>query len=82
MNTDKLKELAMNDNGFVFDPGSGSSYTVNETGLRILKHLAQGLSKSEIKDKIQGEYEISEDHFNSDFEHYVLMLESLDLIDF
>ncbi|MDP2173788.1 MAG: PqqD family protein [Candidatus Cloacimonadaceae bacterium] len=82
MNTDKLKDLAMNDNGFVFDPGSGSSYTVNETGLKILKYLSQGLGKSEIRTKILDEYEISEDHFNSDFEHYVLMLESLDLIDF
>jgi len=27
-------------------------------------------------------YEVSEDNFNSDFEHYMLMLESLDMIEF
>ena len=29
MNTDKMKNLAVNDNGFVFDPSSGYSYSVN-----------------------------------------------------
>lgn len=35
-----LKRLALSENGFVFDPASGQSFTVNETGLAVLR-LAQ-----------------------------------------
>ncbi len=34
------KRLALSESGFVFDPVSGQSFSVNETGLVIL-HLAQ-----------------------------------------
>ncbi|MCX7068986.1 MAG: PqqD family protein [Methylococcales bacterium] len=34
------KRLAISESGFVFDPVSGQSFSVNETGLVIL-HLAQ-----------------------------------------
>jgi hypothetical protein len=81
METSKLQNLAMNDNGFVFDPNSGYSYTSNETGILIMKLLAQGKDKAQILEAIQAEYEISEDHFSSDFDHYMLMLEALDLVE-
>lgn len=31
--------LALSDNGFVFDPVTGNSFTVNSTGLIILRRL-------------------------------------------
>jgi hypothetical protein len=34
------KRLAVSESGFVFDPVSGQSFSVNETGLVVL-HLAQ-----------------------------------------
>ena len=34
------KRLALSESGFVFDPVSGQSFTVNETGLSVLR-LAQ-----------------------------------------
>lgn len=81
MNTDKVKSLAMNDNGFIFDPASGYSYSANETGLFILKLLSSGLGKDEVVAKLTEEYEVREDDCSSDLEHYFLMLETLDLIE-
>lgn len=72
----------MNDNGFIFDPASGYSYTSNETGLYIMKLLAQGKDKEAICQQFMADYEVSEDNFNSDFEHYMLMLEALALVEF
>jgi len=72
----------MNDNGFIFDPNSGYSYTSNETGLYIMKLLAQGKDKDGICRLFCEEYDVSEDNFNSDYEHYMLMLEALALVDF
>ena len=34
-----LRRLAISESGFVFDPMSGHHFTVNETGLEILRHL-------------------------------------------
>ena len=82
MDYNELTNLAMNDNGFIFDPASGYSYTSNETGLYIMKLLAQGLDRDAICQEFMAEYEVSEDNFNSDFEHYMLMLEALALVEF
>jgi hypothetical protein len=82
MNVENLKQLAMNENGFIFDPSSGYSYTANETGLAILRMLATGMDKNEIRDKILEEYEVGPDNFESDFDHYTLMLEAFSLVEF
>ena len=81
MNTEKLKLLAMNDNGFIFDPNSGYSYTTNETGILILKLLAAGKETDDICGSLCKEYECTVDHIRSDYEHYLLMLEALGLVE-
>jgi hypothetical protein len=82
MNTDKLNNLAMNDNGFIFDPATGYSYTANETGLQVLKLLAAGKHKDEILRELCEEYECAESTMESDYVHYLLMLDALDLIEY
>ena len=39
--SDVLKRLALSDSGFVFDPVSGNSFTVNGSGLAILRRPPQ-----------------------------------------
>ena len=82
MDYKRLENLAMNDNGFIFDPNTGYSYTSNEPGILILKLLAEGKEKEAIKARLIAEFEVNEDNFNSDFEHFTLMLEALDLVSF
>jgi len=38
---DVLMRLAVSDSGFVFDPVTGNSFTVNGSGLAILRRLQQ-----------------------------------------
>lgn len=38
---DVLTRLALSDSGFVFDPVTGNSFTVNGSGLAILRRLQQ-----------------------------------------
>ena len=52
----KLQKLAISDEGFIFDPETGSSFTVNHTGLFILKLLKEGKSQDEIVDALVKEY--------------------------
>lgn len=81
MNTSKMANLAMNDNGFIFDPVTGFSYTANESGLFILRHLLAGLSKEEVLTALNEEYDCVEHHPESDIDHFILMLEAYDLVE-
>ncbi|MFC1749067.1 PqqD family peptide modification chaperone [Pseudomonadota bacterium] len=43
----RLSRLAINEEGFVFDPQTGESFTINPSGSLIIKSLAQGLGDEE-----------------------------------
>jgi hypothetical protein len=46
MSTNKpLADLAVSDTGFVFDPFTGTTYTVNSTGLCLLHAFKEGLGR-------------------------------------
>jgi hypothetical protein len=49
--------LALSDSGFVFDPVSGRSYSVNATGLAILRLLHQPTDLAEMLDALQAQFE-------------------------
>ncbi|MCD8479698.1 MAG: hypothetical protein LRZ88_05400 [Candidatus Cloacimonetes bacterium] len=44
--------------------------------------MSMGKTKAEIRAEIMAEYDVSEDNFNSDYEHYLLMLEALSLVEY
>ena len=51
------------------------------TGLFILQQIQSGNDKSAVLEKMINEYEVTMDLAQSDFEHFVAMLKSLDLVD-
>ncbi len=61
-----LRKLALNEEGFVFDPETGNSYTVNSTGKLILECLKDGLSEEEILDRIVAEFEVEREEAKRD----------------
>ncbi len=67
----KISRLAMNDEGFIFDPETGNSYTVNETGLFILRKLKEGLSPAEISMALSEEYRVSFEEAERDVEEFL-----------
>lgn len=81
VNTDQLMTLAVNKNGFIFDPENGISYTVNETGLFILQKLQTGLDPEGITSLLTQEYEVGTENARSDVEHYMAMLKALNLVE-
>ena len=55
----KLKSnIAVSETGFVFDPTSGESFSINPVGQEILNQLKEGKSIEEITSSMTGEYEI------------------------
>lgn len=55
-----LRRIAVSESGFVFDPVTGNSYSVNETGLSLLRLMQQGLATDAIVSELCGRYEVSE----------------------
>jgi hypothetical protein len=53
-----LQRLALSDSGFVFDPMTGNSFTVNSTGLAILRQLQKGVSLDGLLKALPDEFEV------------------------
>ena len=54
----KLNSLAISDNGFIFKPSTGESFTTNELGLLIINYLKEGKPADEIINAIIDEFDV------------------------
>jgi hypothetical protein len=54
-----LQRLAISESGFVFDPVSGHNFTVNETGLSILRLVQKDNELVPLLEKLALDYEAS-----------------------
>lgn len=70
----KINRLAISEEGFIFDPETGNSFTTNSTGLTILKYLKEGMSIEKIASKIAQEYEIEEEEALKDILDFIEQL--------
>jgi PqqD family protein of HPr-rel-A system len=73
----KLAHLAMNDEGFVFDPSTGDSYMLNTTGLFILKKLRDDVRLAEIVKAVAHEYDVSLDEAERDTNDFCGQLKAM-----
>lgn len=75
-----LQNLAISDTGFVFDPKTGNTFTLNETALFILRLLKEEKTKEEVLLALLSEYETDKEEVDRDFEDISLHLKSFGLI--
>ncbi|GCD77552.1 hypothetical protein JCM31826_10340 [Thermaurantimonas aggregans] len=68
------KNIAISDTGFLFDPFTGESYSLNSTGLEILLMLKNGYSLEEISQKITEKYDIDSETFERYFQDFISTL--------
>lgn len=54
----RLKSLALNPDGFAFDPTTGESFTLNPTGLMLLEGLRAGLAAEQLTSRLVERFEI------------------------
>ncbi len=75
----RLHKLAVNEEGFVFDPSTGESFTVNQTGLRVMKLLKENQSSQIITKELMEEYEVSSEEAEKDVADFIDHLRSFQL---
>lgn len=73
--------IAVSESGFLFDPNSGESFSVNASGKEILRLLAKGSSLAEIEAAILSDYDIDEKSFNRYMDDFLHTLRRFNLIE-
>ncbi len=73
----KIAHLALNDEGFVFDPTTGDSFMANGTGLFILKKLRENLLPVAIVQALTEEYEVTLEDAERDVNDFCGQLKAL-----
>jgi len=75
------KNIAISESGFVFDPTSGESYSLNPIGMEILGYLNEEKSLDDISGIMTENYEIDADSFEKYFYDFAGMLKQFGLIE-
>jgi PqqD family protein of HPr-rel-A system len=61
LDVSRLRDLAMSDSGFVFDPVTGRTYTLNETALVALRALKAGELPEAVAARLRDSFDVGED---------------------
>ena len=72
--TQRLKDLALSDSGFLFDPYSGATFSVNESGMLILRGLKDGLDRDAILAALGEHFDVRGDDLARDLDEFVRLL--------
>jgi len=71
---DTLRRLAISESGFVFDPVSGNNFTVNDTGLVILRYLQRVQDFPSLIDELHRRYDANPNDIERDVIEFIGML--------
>jgi len=66
--------IAIGDTGFIFDPGTGDSYSVNPVGLEIIKLMKENLKQDEIQKIIFTKFDVDESTLENNIFDFISML--------
>jgi hypothetical protein len=75
-----LKDIAFSDTGFVFNPVTGESFTVNAVGVNILNSMREGNSFQHIIDQLVLDFQIEKETAERDVLDFVNLLKLYQLI--
>ena len=75
-----LLDLAVSDSGFVFDPRSGTTFTVNKTGVVLLRGIVRGLDRGRLMDELETQFEVLEADLHRDIDEFVQLLRENGLV--
>ncbi len=75
------KNIAISETGFLFDPNSGESFSVNETGKEILKLMKDEKNETEIIQWFTENYEVDYAVFENNFNDFLTVLQNYRIIE-
>lgn len=73
--------LAVSETGFLFNPGTGESFTVNPIGAEIIEMLRKGITHEQMFDAITDLYHVERNAFEKDLNDFIEMLKTYALLE-
>jgi len=75
------KNIAVSESGFVFDPNSGDSFSMNPVGAEILTLLKQEKDFDKIHDAMITKYDVPSGEFDKYFLDFIQTLKQFNLME-
>lgn len=70
----RLKDLAISETGFIFDPMSGATFTANATGLAIIHALREGRTRGDVIARLRDNFTIEKADLDSDLGDFIRLM--------
>lgn len=75
------KNIATSENGFIFNPATGDSFSGNAMASEILLAMKNGETEAQIKEHLLQKYEVSATQLNRDWEDWIVQLKEANLLE-
>ncbi|MDO9152432.1 MAG: PqqD family protein [Paludibacter sp.] len=75
------KNIATSDEGFLFNPTTGDSFSTNVIGAEIINLLKKDILLIEVADKICSKYDVDRSLFDRDLEDFTLQLKDYSILE-
>ncbi|MCK9413231.1 MAG: PqqD family protein [Prolixibacteraceae bacterium] len=75
------KNIATSDTGFIFNPGSGDSFSSNAIGSEILSFFKEDKSQNEIIELICAKYDVEKNQLEKDLDDFFSQLRDHNLLE-
>jgi len=75
------KNIATSENGFIFNPATGDSFSGNALASEIILAMKSGTDAEQIKQSILQKYEVRADQLERDWEDWMIQLKEANLLE-
>ncbi|RLD60497.1 MAG: PqqD family protein [Bacteroidetes bacterium] len=75
------KNIAISETGFIFNPATGDSFTLNPIGLEILSFIEKNKKYEEIANTILEKYDVDSITFEKNYYDFIQMLKNNHLLE-
>ena len=70
----RLRDLAVSETGFVFDPYSGATFSLNASALCLLRGLKEGLGRDELIAQLEESFDVTDADLSRDIDEFLELL--------
>jgi hypothetical protein len=73
--------IALSESGFIFNPNTGESFTLNPTGQKLFGLIRDGKDYKAIRKYFMDNFDTEDSIFEKDFEDFMHMMTSYQMMD-
>lgn len=73
--------IALSESGFIFNPNTGESFTLNPTGQQLFSLIRDGKDYKAIRKYFLDKYDTEDSIFEKDFEDFMHMMTSYQMME-